>query len=123
MARVTGPLFSVSASGTVGKAFTFGIWKGIQYVREWFKPANPKTAKQVNVRDALTLAVAYWQSLPGAEQDKWDTYAEGTQMTGFNQLVRRGMNAYVLDPGVDVAPTNCAYVGEPGAEAWTWNAP
>ena len=39
MAKVTGPLFSVSASGTVGKAFTFGIWKGILQAIPTLEPA------------------------------------------------------------------------------------
>ena len=46
MAKVTGPLMSMSASGTVGKAIVFSIWKGNAYVRRWLKPANPETESQ-----------------------------------------------------------------------------
>lgn len=46
MAKVTGPLFSMSASGSIGKAITFSIWKGIAYVRELVIPLNKKTEDQ-----------------------------------------------------------------------------
>lgn len=50
MAKVTGPLYSLSASGTIGKAMVHFGWKGINVVREWLKPTNPKTANQGDVR-------------------------------------------------------------------------
>lgn len=123
MAKVTGPLMSFSASGTIGDALTFATWKGIEYCRQWFIPGNPQTAKQVNIRTALALVVAFWQSIAGSEHAKWDVFASGTKMSGFNQMVRRGLKAYILDPGIDVVPTSVIYTGEPGAETWTWNAP
>jgi hypothetical protein len=50
MAKVTGPLYSMSASGTIGKAMVFFGWKGINVVREWFIPKNLKSADQGDVR-------------------------------------------------------------------------
>jgi len=43
--RVTGPLYSQDASGTIGKAIVFSKWKGRNYVRKHVKPANPQSAK------------------------------------------------------------------------------
>lgn len=50
MAKVTGPLYSMSASGKIANALVFFGWKGINVVREWVIPANPKTALQGNIR-------------------------------------------------------------------------
>ena len=50
MAKVTGPLFSMSASGTLGKALVYAGWKGVAYVRQWIKPANPQSGAQGDVR-------------------------------------------------------------------------
>ncbi len=50
MAKVTGPLFSVSASGKIGDAIVFFPWKGRHVVRQWLKPANPKSADQGDIR-------------------------------------------------------------------------
>lgn len=50
MAKVTGPLMSMSASGKIADTIVFFAWKGIHVVREWLKPANPKTADQGDQR-------------------------------------------------------------------------
>lgn len=53
MAKVSGPLMSMSASGKLGNSLVFFPWKGYSVVREWLKPANPQTAKQGDRRIIL----------------------------------------------------------------------
>jgi len=53
MAKVTGPLFSLTASGKLANAMVHFGWKGLNVVREWLKPSNPKSADQGNVRMIL----------------------------------------------------------------------
>ena len=55
MARVTGPLMSMEASGTIGKTLTFANWVGRQYVRRWTRPSNPQTADQMDQRNAFSV--------------------------------------------------------------------
>ena len=55
MARVTGPLMSMEASGTIGQTLTFANWVGRQYVRRWTRPANPQTADQMDQRNAFSV--------------------------------------------------------------------
>ena len=50
MAKVTLPLMSGSASGSIGKNIVFFPWKGLHVVREWLKPSNPMTGAQGNQR-------------------------------------------------------------------------
>ena len=50
MAKVTGPLMSMSASGKIADSIVFSIWKGTAYVRQWLKPANPQSADQGDQR-------------------------------------------------------------------------
>lgn len=50
MAKVTGPLFSVSASGKIADAIVFFGWKGRNVVRQWLKPANPMSGLQGTIR-------------------------------------------------------------------------
>lgn len=50
MAKVTGPLFSMSASGTMGKAIVFFGWKGLSVVRQWVVPTNKMSATQGDQR-------------------------------------------------------------------------
>jgi hypothetical protein len=53
MAKVTGPLYSMTASGKIADAMVFFSWKGIATVRQWLVPANPKAADQGDVRLVL----------------------------------------------------------------------
>lgn len=53
MAKVTGPLFSVSASGKVADSIVFFGLKGQNVVRQWLKPANKMSSGQGNNRTYL----------------------------------------------------------------------
>jgi hypothetical protein len=46
MAKVTGPLMSMGASGKLANSIVFFPWKGTNVVREWLKPANPQSSGQ-----------------------------------------------------------------------------
>lgn len=50
MAKVSGPLFSLEASGKVGDAIVFFPWKGLHVVRQLIKPTNPKSTAQGDAR-------------------------------------------------------------------------
>ncbi len=53
MAKVTGPLMSLDASGSVGGTATFSKWKGQNYVRLLVTPRNPKSDGMAEVRTKL----------------------------------------------------------------------
>lgn len=53
MAKVTGPLMSMSASGKIANAIVFSIWKGTAYVRQYVIPANPQMTSQGTQRQIL----------------------------------------------------------------------
>lgn len=58
MAKTTGPLFSLTASGTVGRTITYSNWKGRPYVRRRVIPLNPQSADQQEVRNAMRAAAS-----------------------------------------------------------------
>ena len=92
MTRVTGPLFSLTASGTIGDVITYSNWKGLPYVRTRVIPANPQTDNQVSARNTLTGGVSAYRddaSVPGASRSSWDFYASGTGMSGFNRMIKQ----------------------------------
>ena len=92
MTRVQGPLFSVTASGTIGDAITYSNWKGLPYVRSRVIPANPQTVSQVSIRTLLTSGVSIWQDadqVPATSKASWDYYASGTGMSGFNRYMKK----------------------------------
>ena len=57
MAKVKAPLFGFGASGKLAGALVYFIWKGLNVVREYVIPSNPKTTKQTTQRGYLKSAV------------------------------------------------------------------
>ena len=55
MAKVTGPLMSMDASGAFGGALVFGKWKGRPTVRQLVTPSNPKSANQTIARNRVRV--------------------------------------------------------------------
>ena len=92
MAKVTGPLMSLYASGAFAYAMVFAKWKGIDYTRQYTVPSNPQTENQVKVREYFTAAVAAWQAESQAAKDAWNKAASGQQMSGFNMYVSGYIN-------------------------------
>ena len=105
MAKLKGPLFSLGASKSIGKALVYFPWKGLNVVRTWVKPSNPKTAAQQTIRDYVTAAVAYIHYLQGLAVDKLtaadiqayallaSTFA--TPRTWFNAIVKQWIDQKV----------------------------
>ena len=100
MARVTGPLLSLDASGTVYDTLTYAKWKERNYVRQWFKPANPQSAGQVAQRAVFAAGVADWQSQTAETQADWDEAARVFYISGFNYFVQQ----YIKQGGTPVIP-------------------
>jgi len=105
MAKLKGPAFSLGASGQLAKTLVYFGWKGLNVVREYVIPANPKTDPQTTQRGYLTdivdrvhavqadgthpltsvdiIAYALWASVVQAAT------------TWFNQVVRNGIDQLV----------------------------
>ncbi len=92
MAKTKGPLFSISASGALAKTLVYGAWKGIDYVRQYVIPANPKTEDQQEQRGFFTTAIDAWH-VDGYTKDDvtaWNLYALAQKIaaSGFNMFVK-----------------------------------
>lgn len=103
MAKLKGPLFSLSASGSIADTLTFGTWKGINFVREHVVPANPNTALQQTQRGYMTACVAAIHAALGLAanplaQIDLTAYAAqasalGRVMTWFNMVCKNWLDA------------------------------
>ena len=65
MAKVTGPLMSMDASGKFGGALVYAKWKGRPTVRQLVTPSNPQSADQVAARNAVRAMAAgqHWANV------------------------------------------------------------
>ena len=81
-------MFSLGASGSLGKTITYATWKGRPYARELVTPANPKSGAQVGMRSMFGYLSQRWASLPAADQASWDAQAEQITASPFNAYMR-----------------------------------
>ncbi len=106
MAKVKGPLFSFSASGKIADTLVYLPWKGLNNVRQYVIPTNPKTDKQTLQRDNFSDAVTAIHTAQGladyplAEIDmtaysQWGLTKVGPR-TWWNQIIASWRAQYVL---------------------------
>lgn len=96
MAKVTGPLLSLDASGSIASTMTFSRWKGINYVRQRVIPTYSRTTEQGLIRDIVSDASIAWKSLAtvggvvidAAYKLAYNEAASGFAYSGFNLFVK-----------------------------------
>lgn len=96
MAKVTMPLLSGDASGTVAKAMVFSKWKGRNYVRKYVIPSYSNTPGQANIREIITDASRAWSlgstvgavTINPAYKTAYNTAATTYQISGFNLFIK-----------------------------------
>jgi len=99
MAKVTAPLFGFSASGKLADSLVYMKWKGINDVRQYVIPANPKSEDQTTQRGYMTAALTAWHTAGwiAADLAAWNRYASTLAkiMSGFNAFVKLKIDALV----------------------------
>jgi len=105
MAKLKGPLFSLGASGQLGKALVFFGWKGLDVVREFITPSNPKSTNQTTQRGYMSSVITHLRNIqadgvhPLTEADRqayalWASVVKSAT-TWFNQVVKCGIDQLV----------------------------
>jgi len=106
MAKVTQPLGSSEARGSVG-GFTFNTWRGIHTVKT---RSGPKDEPSQLMLDMLALAAAAtndWKVQPQAQRDAWNAWAatrrepfwtgQDKRLTGYNWYLRLYVRRCLID--------------------------
>lgn len=108
-AKVTGPLLSLDASGSVASTMVFSRWKGINYVRQRVIPTYSNTFKQNAIRSLITDATQAWKSgdtvgtvvINSTYKAAFDAAAAGLAMSGFNLFIK---NCVVINYDASTSP-------------------
>lgn len=116
MAKVTGPLLSLDASGSIASTMTYSRWKGINYVRQRVIPTYSNTSLQMAIRDLVRDASQAWKSnatitpttIDATYKNAFELAASGTGQSGFNLymhncILKNGGSSY---SGTLVLPTD-----------------
>lgn len=115
MARTSGPLFSLDASGSVGKTIVYSKWRGRNYVRQHVIPTNPRSGLQVGIRAVFAYMAVHWAALSDAIKADWVAEGVRDNITGLDAMIRYN---------VGLARRNLGWWEEPSpTPATTPNAP
>ena len=83
MAKVTGPLMSISASGSIAGAVSYGTRKGKAVAMVKPRPTIRNTAAQRRVRAAVSYAHDMWSRMGHANRVTWRSYYDMDGRYGF----------------------------------------
>jgi len=126
MVKVSAPVLSLDASGSIGGAMVFSKWKGRNYVRSLVIPANPKSGGQVGVRAMFKYLAQFWASLTAPNQATWESRADDSVISPFNAFMSYNQSRWrnfdtpsAEDPAAEIAtaPSLCTGVATPGVRS------
>lgn len=109
MAKVTGPILSLRASGQIAKSQVYASWKGIAYARQHVIPANPNSTNQQAVRGVFGSMQDLWKRMGTIAQAPWTSFATGKPLTNRNALTSK--NVAAMNGKTD----RSLFVGSPGS--------
>lgn len=92
MSKVTAPLLSFDASGSIAKTQVYASWKGRPYVRRYVKPANPQTTEQTVTRSLFRWLNDIYKFYPGSAVAAWQAYADSLRITDRNAVIKQNLS-------------------------------
>ena len=125
MAKVSGPLFSVEASGAYAGSLVFAKWKGRQYARQLVIPANPRSLDQETARNAMRVAGSAQKFANANSQVRTGlSLADKAEITAKTPA-GYAWNGFLVDSiigagGVNIAASDALWAGLSGAEQTAW---
>ncbi|MBA7573714.1 hypothetical protein ES708_15512 [subsurface metagenome] len=104
MAKVKAPLFSFKASGKLADSLVYFGWKGLNCIRSWVVPANPKSDAQKlqrgymktgvpAIHDAQALAAYPLNQADISAYSLWGS-CYPTPRTWFNQAIKNWLDCF-----------------------------
>ena len=103
MVKVIGPMFTVTASGTVGGSVEFLKWRGGAFQFDYMRatsgvvrirayPQKNKKPLAISIKNTLAVGVSAWHDdsvIDAESRHSWIYFASGLAMSGFNRYVQK----------------------------------
>lgn len=102
MAKITAPLLSMGARGSIGKSMVIASWKGVKYARQHVVPANPRTTAQQANRTRFALLREMFKLAPPVVVAPWEAFVQGRPLMPVNKFV--GENNRLLNGSLTMLP-------------------
>lgn len=104
MPKVTGPLFSLAASGVFKDQLEFRIVAGQTVVADRRTAPKTRSAAQQQQSARFAEAVAAWRLATGETKAAWKTAAAGTGMNGYQLYLSEYQTQHVTPPDDPLIP-------------------
>lgn len=111
--KLTGPLLSMGASGSIGGIITMATWKGRPYARQLVTPSNPRSAGQTAFRAMFKFLAQNWAGInayDAGNQSDWDDLAAAGNYSPFNAFMKYNQDLWSRALGPTVSPDQGAAV-------------
>lgn len=127
MAKVTGPLMSMDASGKFADALVFSKWKGRPTVRQLVTPSNPMSSDQVTARNMVAALGAVQHFLNVTTQKRsGETETDKAELIGLAPA-GQAWNGFLVKSGIGIGAVNyaaaqAAWAALTGGEKTAWDS-
>ncbi len=110
MVKLTGPMFSLTASGAIADTIVYSTWKGRAYARQLVIPTNPRSAGQTGMRSMFSFLSKQWSGIAGVDQATFDADAEAKSISPFNSYMKLNMDRWknYLPPSQTFVPAEAS---------------
>lgn len=92
MAKLTAPLFSLTASKQLGRKLIYRTSARNSRVVKYYYPGSSHafspSVGQLEIRDTYRAAISAWRALSDEQKNEYRARARGLVMTGWNLFVR-----------------------------------
>lgn len=95
MAKIKGPLLSLTASGKIAERLVFSIRSSGQQARFQKKQIDIITASRQYQREAYLEAVNAWKALSDVAKIEWIAEAKSLQFTGYNLFMQNYLGDFI----------------------------
>ncbi len=101
MTKLTAPLFSASARGTLADSITFSSWFGIKYAKVKPVPTNPQSVAQTDRRLLFSYISNTWNRRAQIGRDPWLAQAATKPWTARNAFIGHNLLALIGETSTD----------------------
>lgn len=93
MAKIQGPLMSITAAGSIGSMLTYSTTTSSPVAKRISAPAKRTSAAQQARRVIYLDAVTAWHALTETEKAEYSAQAKPLNITGYNLFLSQNLTA------------------------------
>ncbi len=94
MVKLTGPMLSRAASGTLAGQLTFGFSGTTPTLRKKPTPKQPRSGLQISMRAMMTFLSKQWKNLTTNQQETWNLCGTHKQLDAYHRYLGHNLERW-----------------------------